>query len=108
AAFSMKDQVPESIKRERSAELIELAAKSGMEYTKRHVGRNVSVLTEQEGSDNKGRFFTGYTKEYIPVKVYGQESGSNTIITDVLRSSDDSMDKGIFAARGEIGENDGM
>ena len=74
----MPDQVPEAVKKERSRELINLAARMSEEYRQSFVGREVSALLEEP--DGEG-FMSGYTKEYIRVKAAGGMELSGRTVT---------------------------
>ena len=67
-ADRMPDQVPESVKKERSHQMLTLAERMSQEYRDRFVGREVSVLLEEPGEDG---YMVGYTKEYIRVQKAG-------------------------------------
>ena len=107
-AYTMAGQVPESVKKERSAALQLLADRLSAAYAARHEGKTVSVLTEKEGADEYGAYYTGYTREYIPVHVRGLASGSNEIVEGVLADKKVSNGAGIYTVFGEIDENAGI
>lgn len=66
-AAVMKDQVPESIKKIRSAELIELGDKMSQEFRAHYLGKEEEVLFEEATEIDGEQYFVGYTKEYIKV-----------------------------------------
>lgn len=68
-AATMKEQVPEPIKKERSAELLELEKNMSEEFREYYVGREVAALMEEEWTHKGERYFVGYTKEYVKVAV---------------------------------------
>lgn len=71
-AASMKNQIPESIKKERSLKLRELGKKLKYKFIKKQKGKVQNILVEK---DNKG-----YTENYIFVKILGNPIPSNTIV----------------------------
>ncbi len=64
-AAGMADQVPEGVKVERVRRLIDLGDELARRYHERFVGRVVPVLLEERAGDAA----TGYTPEYISVRV---------------------------------------
>ena len=62
-AATMKDQVPDKVKDERSEALISIDRKLSREYEERFKGRMVEVLFEEE----KDGYYVGHTREYIKV-----------------------------------------
>lgn len=71
-AASMKNQIPESIKKERSLKLRELGKKLKYKFIKKQKGKVQNILVE---NNNKG-----YTENYIFVKILGNPIPSNTIV----------------------------
>ncbi len=67
-ADRMPDQVPESVKKERSHQMLALVERMSQEYRDSFVGQEVSVLLEEPGEDG---YMVGYTKEYIRVQKAG-------------------------------------
>ena len=68
-AASMKGQIPESVKKERSEVLLELDRKRRKEYEERFLGKRLSVLLEEEIVLNGRHYLTGHSKEYIRAAV---------------------------------------
>ena len=64
-AATMKDQVPEEIKKERSAKLISLQNKIRDELLSLEVGNEYDVLFETQ----TGQFYTGHTPSFIEISV---------------------------------------
>ncbi len=79
AAASMAGQVPETVKKERSAALIALEEKLRREYAARFVGRSVEVLIEEPG-DTPGTW-RGKTREAVETVVLSGESLEGKIVT---------------------------
>ena len=79
-AAVMENQVPEQIKAERSAQLIELGAKKQEAYEKEMVGKNVEILVEEPAQINGKEVQVGHTKEYIKVALESDENLQNQIV----------------------------
>ena len=75
AADRMAHQVPEAVKKARSAEMIALGEEMSEAYRQGFAGRTVEVLSEEPAPGHPG-YFQGYTREYIralvPVKAPGE------------------------------------
>ncbi|MFR6512866.1 MAG: tRNA (N(6)-L-threonylcarbamoyladenosine(37)-C(2))-methylthiotransferase MtaB [Ruminococcus sp.] len=79
-AAVMENQVPEQIKSERSAQLIELGAKKQEAYEKEMVGKDVEILVEEPAQINGKEVQVGHTKEYIKVALESDENLQNHIV----------------------------
>ncbi len=79
-AAVMENQVPEQIKAERSAQLIELGAKKQEAYEKEMVGKDVEILVEEPAQTNGKEVQVGHTKEYIKVALESDENLQNQIV----------------------------
>ena len=75
-AAAMKDQVPEQVKTERSAVLLELSRKKQEAYESRLLGTTQEVLVEEEMERNGELYHVGHTREYVKV---GIKSGENLV-----------------------------
>ncbi len=75
-AAAMKDQVPEQVKTERSAVLLELSRKKQEAYESRLLGTTQEVLVEEEVERNGELYQVGHTREYVKV---GIKSGKNLV-----------------------------
>jgi threonylcarbamoyladenosine tRNA methylthiotransferase MtaB len=69
-AAEMKDQVPEQIKKERSAALRILGMKKNLLFRKMHQGSDLDVIVEDKFDRGTG-LLTGLTDNYIRVMIYG-------------------------------------
>ncbi|HHY82169.1 MAG TPA: tRNA (N(6)-L-threonylcarbamoyladenosine(37)-C(2))-methylthiotransferase MtaB [Clostridiales bacterium] len=69
-AASFKNQVSPEVKEKRSRELIELGHSLELAFMKSFVGKQVSVLFEEEHPDMKG-LYEGYTEQYVRVTAPG-------------------------------------
>ncbi|MBR6322260.1 MAG: tRNA (N(6)-L-threonylcarbamoyladenosine(37)-C(2))-methylthiotransferase MtaB [Lachnospiraceae bacterium] len=87
-ADRMKDQIPESVKQERSAVLIALGGRMSQAYRMRYEGKKAEVLTEQPGRLEGERVLFGYTKEYIRAAV-PESCGENKVVRGKLLASSD-------------------
>lgn len=79
-AAVMENQVPEQIKAERSAQLIELGAKKQEAYEKEMVGKDVEILVEEPAQIDEKEVQVGHTKEYIKVALESDENLQNQIV----------------------------
>lgn len=79
-AAVMPDQIPEQIKTERSAELLELDAKKRTAYEKMLIGKEVEVLIEEQIEVDGKRVWVGHTKEYVKIAVESDNIIENSII----------------------------
>lgn len=68
-AAVMENQVPEEVKTERSAVLLELEAKMSAEFRSFYVGKKESVLLEEAHVIDGVSYLVGYTKEYVKVAI---------------------------------------
>lgn len=66
-AAVMKDQIPESVKKQRSEELIALGERMSREFREYYVGRETEALLEEPFVREGKTYYTGYTKEYVKV-----------------------------------------
>jgi threonylcarbamoyladenosine tRNA methylthiotransferase MtaB len=73
-AAEMKDQVPEQIKKERSASLRVLGMKKNLLFRKMHQGSKLNVIVEDKYDRDTG-LLTGLTDNYIRVMIYGAKTG---------------------------------
>lgn len=83
-AAEMKEQVPENIKKVRSAELIELGEKMSQEFRHHYLGREEDVLFEEETTIDGETYYVGYTKEYVKVAKESKEPIENQIVKGTL------------------------
>ena len=72
-AAEMKDQVPEQIKKERSASLRVLGMKKNLLFRKMHQGSKLDVIVEDKIDRDTG-LLTGLTDNYIRVMIYGAKT----------------------------------
>ena len=79
-AAVMPDQVPESVKNERSTRLMTLAEELKQEYISWYEGKRVSVLFEEAQIVNGQRRMKGFTPEYVSVLFPTEEPLENQIM----------------------------
>ena len=68
-ADRMPDQIPEPVKAERSAVLLDLNRKNRLAYAKQFIGEPREVLLETAEDGKVGPVWTGYTPEYLRLRV---------------------------------------
>ena len=79
-AAVMEGQIPDQVKTERSAQLIELGERKQKEYEKRLIGQTVEVLMEEAVTIDGEVYQVGHTKEYVKVGLKTEENLSNKLI----------------------------
>lgn len=72
-ADKMPDQIPENIKAERSAELLELNEKLSNGYREKYIGKNVKVLLEENHIIENKKYIMGFTDTYVRVALENPE-----------------------------------
>ena len=83
-AAVMKDQVPENLKKIRSAELIALGERMSAEFRQYYLGREEEVLFEEEAEIEGRNYYVGYTKEYVKVAKASDVPLDNQVIKGTL------------------------
>ncbi len=83
-AADMPDQIPESVKAERSSELLTLEQEMSLYYRKSHLGSQTEVLMEEEYETEGKRYIIGHTKEYMKAAVPFEEGIKGTMIKGTL------------------------
>lgn len=83
-AAMMKEQIPETIKQKRSAELISLGEDMSNEFRQYYLGTNQEVLFEERCEIEGISYFVGYTKEYVKVAKQCESSLENILIEGKL------------------------
>ena len=84
-AATMKDQVPEEKKTERSNLLLDLERKMSKEFRDYYLGKKVTVLLEEKFSFAGKNYYTGYTKEYVKVAVPADSDMENQFVTGYIK-----------------------
>ncbi|RBP68919.1 threonylcarbamoyladenosine tRNA methylthiotransferase MtaB [Alkalibaculum bacchi] len=78
-ASKMDNQIPESIKEERSKEIIQLSDKLEKRYYKQFLGKKMTVLIEQSSKEDYN-IYQGHTTNYILVKIQSNKNMINQTI----------------------------
>lgn len=69
AAAGMPGQVPDKVKTERAKKLLAIDQKERAAFARRFLGREMEVLLEEYHGGGEDGYFTGYTREYVPVRL---------------------------------------
>lgn len=64
-AERMPEQVPEPVKKSRSAELLDLAGRQSQTFRDFYIGKKQTVLFEEAVQIGEKRYMTGFTPEYV-------------------------------------------
>ena len=83
-AAVMPNQIPESIKNVRSAELIELGDKMSEEFRAYYLGKEKEVLFEEAAVFDGKPYYVGYTREYVKVVKAFDISLDNRLVKGIL------------------------
>lgn len=86
-AAVMEDQVPEQIKAERSAVMIEMGHARQSAYEEQFKGKRVEVLIEEKVSLGGEEYWIGHTKEYIKAAVRSEKNLENKLVHCVIGGS---------------------
>ena len=82
-AAKMENQIDPQIKEERSHRLIELSNNYEKEFLTQYIGKKVKVLFEEK----EGEFYKGHTKNYMVIKVKGQDLENKIKEVEILKCS---------------------
>lgn len=80
-AAVMENQIPETVKTQRSALLMELEQRMSREFREHYVGTVQEALFEESVEIDGKQMYTGYTREYVKVA-----ASSKTDLTNRIRS----------------------
>lgn len=83
-AAVMPNQVPETLKNVRSAELIELGDNMSKEFRNFYLGREEEVLFEEETVIGGISYYVGYTREYVKVAKVSNTPLENQLVKGTL------------------------
>lgn len=92
-AERMENQVPETIKNERSAMLRDIAEKNKERYYASFIGKQQRVLIEKIDRDGWAH---GYGEHYIPFRIKSGQAEKNTFVTVTAKNLDYLDDKCIL------------
>lgn len=84
-AAVMPDQIPEPVKGVRSDRLIALGEENRTKFELSWLGKQVSVLFEEQVTIDEQPYFVGYTKEYIRVAIPADQDYANRELTGILQ-----------------------
>ncbi len=90
AAAEFDAQISEDIKKKRAKVMGERCETVRNEIIKSYDGKTVEVLTERKSADGS---FSGYSTQYLPVKVCSETVSSNQIIVGTVTAFDDDVVK---------------
>ncbi|MCD8098025.1 MAG: tRNA (N(6)-L-threonylcarbamoyladenosine(37)-C(2))-methylthiotransferase MtaB [Lachnospiraceae bacterium] len=79
-ADRMPDQIPASVKAQRSDILLALSQENSRTYRERLIGTEVEVLLEEACTIDGAPYLVGYTREYVKVAVPADAGGVNQIL----------------------------
>ncbi len=83
-AADMKNQIPGDVKEGRSKKLLELSDTNENEYLDTYIGKEISVLFEEQD----GEYYKGHTANYINVKLKTNVDVSNQILKIKITGKD--------------------
>ncbi|WP_077611961.1 tRNA (N(6)-L-threonylcarbamoyladenosine(37)-C(2))-methylthiotransferase MtaB [Clostridium sp. Marseille-P2415] len=83
-AAAMQDQIPESVKAERSNELLRLEGDMSLSYRKSFLGTGTEVLMEEEYEWNGVRYMIGHTREYVKAVVPYEEGLKGALVQGTM------------------------
>ena len=96
-AAAMPNQIPETVKTERSAVIRQISAENKLKYFNRILGKSQKMLIERVMSDGTAR---GYGENYIPIRLKAKGLEKNTfvdiILSDIINKGDNSEMIGIL------------
>ena len=85
-AAVMPDQVPEPVKKERSARLIELGDRLSADFCRQHLGTVQRVLVEER----ENGVWTGYTDDYVKAYIRSGEDIADRFVSGTAADADGS------------------
>lgn len=90
-ADKMGGQIAENVKQKRSKVLLDIAKTNRTEFLKKVIGKKVKVLFESQMGNN---IFEGYTKNYIPVRIFSEKNLKNLMINVKIKSVNENYCEG--------------
>ena len=78
AAYYMKDQIPEIVKKQRAEKLRKISGKMTLDFTKTLLRKTYEVLVENP----RGKSYQGFTPNYIPVRFL--YAGKTSIVKEII------------------------
>ena len=86
-AATMPDQVPEPVKKERSAQLLALGEKMSCEYRNGYLEKEKEALFEEKMELNGVEYYVGYTKEYVKVAIESHVDLTNKLVKGTIKKA---------------------
>ncbi|WP_455615593.1 tRNA (N(6)-L-threonylcarbamoyladenosine(37)-C(2))-methylthiotransferase MtaB [Eisenbergiella sp.] len=80
-AAAMDNQVPEQVKAERSARLLELERQQSTAYRQGYIGNEITILTEEAREIEGTEYRVGHTETYVKAAVPAQKAGGNQLVS---------------------------
>ena len=85
AAEKMPGQNPESVKKARSRELLDLTAHQSRSFREWYLEKEAEVLLEETEEWNGTLYTVGHTREYVKVAFPGMEKEKGQLVTGILK-----------------------
>ena len=76
----MEGQIPEQVKADRSAVLIQLGEENQKQYEAEFAGKTVEVLVEEQSVIDGKEMWVGHTKEYMKIALESEGNLQNCIL----------------------------
>ena len=98
-AADMPGQVPASVKKERSAQLLAISASHSQEFRRKFLGKRLEILLEETALIEGKTYYTGYTREYVKCAVEKGEKNqlvfakANTLLPGGLLLCGENLEK---------------
>lgn len=80
-AAAMDNQVPEQVKAQRSAGLLELERQQSAAYRQGYIGNEITILTEEAREIDGKEYRIGHTETYVKAAVLAEKAGGNQLIS---------------------------
>lgn len=80
-AAAMDNQVPEQVKAQRSAGLLELERQQSAAYRQGYIGNEITILTEEAREIDGKEYRVGHTETYVKAAVLAEKAGGNQLIS---------------------------
>lgn len=90
-AYDMPDAVSNAEKEKRAKELISITNESKAKFRKNRMGKPLSVLFETTETIDGKTYWSGYSREYIPVFMESSEDLSRVIVENTASSMDEAL-----------------
>lgn len=84
-AAVMPQQIPESVKKQRSETLLALGERMSQEFRDYYIGKKTEVLLEELFELEGKTYFIGYTKEYVKVAYQTKADMANRFVQGIIK-----------------------